>query len=154
MLHNHENHTKGGAMMSFVGSYTHAMDAKKRVFVPSKFRDDLGDEFYITRKFGSYLSIYTADEWEEYVEKISMLPEADAEEFQDFILGAAQKCTPDSNGRIILEDRLIKHAKIEKNIVFVGAGKQIRVWSEEIWNEREQTRDYEKMRDIMRRYGL
>lgn len=140
--------------MSFVGSYTHAMDSKKRVFVPSKFREDLGEEFYITRKFGSYLSIYTSDEWEEYVEKISMLPEADAEEFQDFILGAAQKCTPDSNGRIILEDRLIKHAGIEKNIVFVGAGKQIRVWAEEVWNEREQNRDYEKMRDIMRRYGL
>ena len=140
--------------MSFVGSYTHAMDSKKRVFVPSKFRDDLGDEFYITRKFGSYLSIYTAEEWEEYVEKISMLPEADAEEFQDFILGAAQKCTPDANGRIILEDRLIKHAQIEKNIVFVGAGKQIRVWAEDVWNEREKNRDYEKMRDIMRRYGL
>ena len=141
-------------MMSFVGSYTHAMDAKKRVFVPSKFREDLGEEFYITRKFGSYLSIYTSEEWEEYVEKISMLPEADAEEFQDFILGAAQKCTPDSNGRIILDDRLIKHAGIEKNIVFVGAGKQIRVWAEEAWNEREQNRDYDKMRDIMRRYGL
>lgn len=140
--------------MSFVGSYTHAMDAKKRVFVPSKFREDLGEEFYITRKFGSYLSIYTSEEWEEYVEKISMLPEADAEEFQDFILGAAQKCTPDSNGRIILDDRLIKHAGIEKNIVFVGAGKQIRVWAEEAWNEREQNRDYDKMRDIMRRYGL
>ena len=37
--------------MSFVGSYTHSMDAKKRVFIPSKFRDDLGEEFYITRKF-------------------------------------------------------------------------------------------------------
>lgn len=140
--------------MSFVGSYTHSLDAKKRVFVPSKFRDDLGEEFYITRKFDSYLSIYTASDWEAYVEKISELPEADAEEFQDFILGAAQKCVPDASGRIILEDRLIKHAKIEKNIVFVGAGKQIRLWAEELWNERESGRDYEKMREIMRKYGL
>ena len=140
--------------MSFVGSYTHSLDAKKRVFIPSKFRDDLGDEFYITRKFKPYLSIYTAEDWEIYVDKISKLPEADAEEFQDFILGAAQKCVPDANGRIILEDRLLKHAKIDKNIVFVGSGKQIRIWSEEVWNEREQTRDYEKMRDIMSKYGL
>ena len=140
--------------MSFVGSYTHSLDAKKRVFVPSKYRDDLGEEFYITRKFDTYLSIYTASDWEAYVEKISELPEADAEEFQDFILGAAQKCVPDASGRIILEDRLIKHAKIEKNIVFVGAGKQIRIWAEELWNERESGRDYEKMREIMRKYGL
>ena len=140
--------------MSFVGSYSHSMDAKKRVFIPSKFRDDLGDEFYISRKFDAYLSIYTAEDWEAYVDKISKLPEADAEEFQDFILGAAQKCTPDANGRIILDDRLLRHAKITKNIVFVGAGKQIRVWSEELWSEREATRDFAKMREVLKEYGL
>lgn len=140
--------------MSFVGSYSHSLDTKKRVFIPAKFREDLGSEFYITRKFDAYLSIYTAEDWESYVDKISKLPEADADEFQDFILGAAQKCVPDSNGRIILDEKLLKHAKIEKNLVFVGSGKQIRVWAEEIWNEREQNRDYEKMREIMRQYGL
>ena len=140
--------------MSFVGSYTHTLDSKKRVFIPAKFRDDLGEEFYITRKFDTYLSIYTAEDWEAYVEKISKLPEADADEFQDFILGAAQKCVPDASGRIILDDRLLKHAKIDKSLVFVGAGKQIRVWSETTWNEREQNRNYDKMRDIMRQYGL
>ena len=140
--------------MSFVGSYTHTMDSKKRVFIPSKFRDDLGEEFYITRKFDAYLSIYTAEDWEAYVEKISKLPEADAEEFQDFILGAAQKCIPDASGRIVLDERLMRHAKIEKNIVFVGSGKQIRIFAEDIWNERESRRDYEKMRHIMRQYGL
>ena len=140
--------------MSFVGSYTHTIDSKKRVFIPSKFREDLGDEFYITRKFAAYLSIYTAEDWEAYADKISKLPEADADILQDFLLGAAQKCTPDANGRIILDDRLLKHAKITKNIVFVGTGKQIRVWAEELWNEREQNRNYDKMREIMRQYGL
>ena len=69
--------------MSFVGSYTHSLDAKKRVFVPAKFRDELGDEFYITRKFDPYLSVYTAQDWDEYVSVISALPEADAAELQD-----------------------------------------------------------------------
>ena len=140
--------------MSFVGSFKHSLDAKKRVFIPSKFRDDLGDEFYITRKFDTYLSIYTADDWAAYVEKIERLPESEAVEIQDFLLGAAQKCVPDASGRIILDDRLLKHAKIEKNIAFVGSGRQIRVWAEEIWNEREQNRNYDKMREIMRQYGL
>ena len=140
--------------MSFVGSYTHSLDAKKRVFIPSKFREELGDVFYITRKFDTYLSVYTADEWDAFVDKIERLPESDAEEIQDFILGAAQKCVPDASGRIILEDRLLKHAKIDKNVVFVGAGKQIRVWAEDLWNERENTRDFTKMREIMSQYGL
>ena len=140
--------------MSFVGSYTHTMDTKKRVFIPAKFREELGEEFYITRKFAAYLSIYTAEEWEIFVDKISKLPEADAEDIQDFFLGAAQKCTPDANGRIILDEGLLKYAGINKNIVFVGAGRQIRIWSEEKWIEREQNRDYEEMRNKMRSYGL
>jgi len=140
--------------MSFVGSYKHSLDAKKRVFIPSKFREELGDEFYITRKFDTYLSIYTADEWQEYVDKIEKLPESEAVEIQDFLLGAAQKCVPDASGRIILDEQLAKHAGIIKNIMFVGAGRQIRIWAEETWNEREQSRDFAKMREIMRKCGL
>jgi len=140
--------------MSFVGSYKHSLDAKKRVFIPSKFRDDLGDEFYITRKFDAYLSIYTADEWQAYVEKIEKLPESEAVEIQDFLLGAAQKCVPDSSGRIILDEQLAKHAGIVKNIVFVGVGRQIRVWAEENWTARESSRNLEQMREKMMQYGL
>ena len=140
--------------MSFVGSHVHSLDAKKRVFIPAKFREELGGEFYITRKFEPYLSVYTAAEWAEYVEIISKLPEADAAELQDYLLGAAQKCNPDANGRIILDEKLMKHAKIDKSIVFVGSGKQIKIWAEEVWNERESKRDPNEIREIMRRYGL
>ena len=62
--------------MSFVGSYSHSLDAKNRVFIPSKYRDELGEVFYITRKFDTYLSIYTADNWNAYIEKIEKIPES------------------------------------------------------------------------------
>ena len=140
--------------MSFVGTFTHTLDAKKRVFIPSKFREELGAEFYITRKFDPYLSVYTAKDWEEYVERISSLPEADAAELQDFILGAAQKCVIDASGRIVLEERLMKHAKIDKNILFMGAGKQIKIWAEEVFNERENNRDLGYIRSLMSTYKL
>ena len=53
-----------------------------------------------------------------------------------------------------LDEKLLKHAKIDKNIVFVGSGRQIRIWAEEVWNEREQNRNYDKMREIMSKYSL
>ena len=140
--------------MSCVGSFPHSLDAKKRVFIPAKYREELGAEFYITRKFDPYLSIYTAKDWEEFVNQISSLPESEAAELQEYLLGAAQKCVPDTSGRIIIDDRLLKHAGINKNIVFVGAGRQIRVWAEELWNEREKNRDFEKMREVLRDFGL
>lgn len=140
--------------MSFVGSYNHSLDAKNRVFVPSKFREELGNVFYITRKCDSYLSIYSEEEWATYLEKIERLPESVAAEIQEFILGGAQKCSTDSNGRIIIDERLLKHASIDKNIVFVGVGRQIRIWAEELWNLREQNRDFTKMNSILNEYNL
>jgi MraZ protein len=140
--------------MSFVGSYKHSLDAKNRVFIPSKFREELGEEFYITRKFDVFLSVYTAEDWQLFVEKIEKLPESDAVEIQDFLLGAAQKCVPDASGRIILDDQLLAHAGINKNLVFVGAGKQIRIWSEEVFTERENNRDLNSIREKMRQYNL
>lgn len=140
--------------MQFVGTYNHSIDSKNRVFIPSKFREELGGEFYITRKADPYLSVYTARGWEEYVKKIESLPESEAASLQDFLIGGAQRCTPDSNGRIVLDNRLIQHAGIVKNIVFVGAGNQIRIWSEEKWNEREASLKPENMKEIMRQFGL
>ncbi len=140
--------------MSFVGSFPHSLDAKKRVFIPSKYREELGNEFYITKKFDPYLSVYTAQDWEEYSARISALPEAEAYHLQEYILGSAQKCTPDSSGRIIIDEKLLKHASINKNVVFVGAGKQIKIWAEELWTERENTRDLENIKNLMIKYGL
>ena len=140
--------------MSFVGWYSHTLDAKNRVFIPAKFRDELGDEFYITRKFDKFLSIQTAEAWEAYLKKLEAIPETEAVQVLDFILGAAQKCVPDSSGRIVLDEKLIKHAKINKSIVFVGNGNQIRIWAEELWNEQEENRDLEAIRATMKLYGL
>ncbi len=141
--------------MLFVGSYHHSLDAKKRIFIPAKFREGLGCEFYICRKFDAYLSVYTAADWEKYVETISALPESDAAELQDYLLGSAQHCVPDASGRIILDDKLLRFAKIDKNVVFVGAGHQVRIWAEEIWDAHEEELDgSDRIRQAMRKYNL
>ena len=140
--------------MSFLGTYTHSLDSKKRVFIPAKYREELGDQFYITRKFDYSLSIYTEEEWAIDLEKLEKLPESIASDVQQFILGGAHKCVPDSNGRIIIEDPLLKFAKITKNITFVGAGKQIKVWAEEIYAEHESKLDLDKLKEILAGHGL
>jgi MraZ protein len=140
--------------MSLVGWYSHSLDAKNRVFIPAKFREELGDEFYITRKFDKFLSVLTSAAWEEFMKKLDAIPETEAVQVLDFILGSAQKCVPDASGRIILDEKLIKHADIKKNIVFVGNGRQIRIWSEEHWIEQEEHRDENAILATMKKYGL
>jgi len=140
--------------MSFVGSHTHSLDAKKRVFVPAKYRVDLGDEFYITRKIDNCLAIYTADDWDVYVDKISKLPDSKARKLKEFVLSFAQKCTPDASGRIIIDDALLKYADIKKNVVFAGNGQVINIWAEEAWVKRQSGFDPEEILSIMSEFEL
>ena len=140
--------------MSFVGSYTHSLDPKKRVFIPAKFREELGNEFYITRKTEPFLSVYKAADWEKFVETLCSLPETESEDLIDYLLGAAQKCVPDASGRIILDDMLMEHAQIEKNVVFTGAGNKIKIWAEEVWKERESKHNKLAIKELLQKNGL
>ena len=139
---------------SCVGTFTHTIDKKNRVFIPSKIREVLGDNFYITRKPKGYLTIYSEEGWSQYVEKIQNLPESVAAPLQDFLIGGAQRCTTDSSGRIVLENRLVEHAKLTKNVVFVGHGNQVRVWSEENWMVRESEIDLQTLNAMMENFNL
>ena len=58
----------------FIGEYNHNIDSKGRVILPAKFRDILGDCFYITKGNDGCLFVYTTEGWEKLQEKLSKLP--------------------------------------------------------------------------------
>ena len=69
-------------------------------------------------------------------------------------MSLAQKCQPDASGRILLDDCLLQHAKVNKNVVFVGAGHVMNIWAEELWSAREASRDLESIRSLLQQFGL
>lgn len=140
--------------MAFLGSSNYSLDAKNRVFVPAKYREDLGNVFYITRNLEACLTIYTENEWNAFLESLDKLPNTTGAVAKEYFMSAAQKCQPDASGRILLEDTLVGHAKINKNVVFVGAGRLINVWSEELWSAREANRDMDSIRSLLQQFGL
>ena len=58
----------------FMGEYSHTIDTKGRLIIPSKFRTQLGEEFVITKGLDGCLSIYPMDEWITFEEKLKALP--------------------------------------------------------------------------------
>lgn len=140
--------------MAFFSSYTYSLDTKKRILVPNKFRDELGDTFYVTRGLEKCLVVYTEEEWNLFLAKLKGIPSTTSEVAMEYFMSAAQKCTPDASGRILLEDKLINYAKIGKNAVFVGAGNIIKIWSEELWIEREANRDCDAIFRLLQQHGL
>ena len=141
--------------MPFVGEYTHTLDAKNRIFIPTKLRDDLGDHFYITRKMNkSCLAVYSTVEMDRICEQIAQFPDSEVSEIKEFLFSKTIYVTPDSNGRVVLPPNILEYAKIDRNAVIVGAGNHLQIWSDILWAEEEQKRDMISLRAKLASLGL
>lgn len=119
----------------FIGEYNHSFDEKSRVTMPVKFRETLGDVFYITKGFDSCLFVFSADEWEKFTIKLenNKLKNKDGRRVQRFFLASANECTLDKQGRIIISTPLKDHAEIVKDMVIVGVSNRLEIWSKDNW---------------------
>lgn len=118
-------------MKSFYGRYSHTIDPKGRLIVPSKYRDTLGEAFVVTCGLDNCLVGYDMEDWEAYADKIKALPTTNekARRFTRFTLGNANVCEVDKQGRILLPPHLRDYAGLEKEVVFVGVGQRIEIWN-------------------------
>ena len=101
----------------FMGEFHHNIDDKARLVMPSKFREELGDSFVITRGLEGCLFVYSKDEWQTLVDKLKRLPftKKDARAFLRFFLSGAQECSFDKQGRIAVPSPLVNYANLKKS---------------------------------------
>ena len=140
----------------FMGEYNHTVDAKGRLIVPSKFREQLGDEFVVTKGLDGCLFVYENTEWKALEEKLHALPltNANARKFSRFFLAGATTCEVDKQGRILLPAVLREFAKIDKDAVLVGVGRRIEIWSRDNWNQSNTYDDMEEIAENMEGLGI
>ena len=94
----------------FLGEYSHTVDSKGRVFIPAKYRDELGTKFVITKGTDKCLSVYPMEYWNAYVAKIEALPTAQAAKIRRFVFAQACDVEQDSQGRALLSQSLRDYA--------------------------------------------
>ena len=123
---------KWGTVM-FIGEYHHNIDEKGRLIMPSKFRNDLGETFVITRGIDSCLFVYPKDSWNNITSKLNELSftKKDVRSFQRFFLSAATICEFDKQGRINVTSPLADYADLTKECVIIGVNDRIEIWSKE-----------------------
>ena len=121
----------------FMGEYNHTVDTKGRLIVPSKFREQLGDEFVVTKGLDGCLFVYSKSEWENIEEKFRNVPltTKDARKFARFFFAGAASCEVDKQGRILLPVVLREYAGIEKDVVSVGVFNRVEIWDKDKWQE-------------------
>ena len=142
----------------FIGMYEHQLDAKNRMIVPSKLRDELGDKVVFTKGIDNCLYLYPMDEWEKFMEKLSKLPVSDpkARRFVRNFTSNAEECDLDKQGRVTIPKILRSKVGIEKELTTVGCMDKIEVWSREVYQEAEDeiTMNDEDIAEGMTVYGI
>ncbi len=114
-----------------MGEYQHNMDLKGRVTVPSKFREDLGDKFYVSKGLDGCLFVLSSEQWERLVEKVSAIPMAQGKAIQRYFFSGAAEVEP---GRILIPQNLRDHAGLEKDVTVIGAATRAEIWDTARWN--------------------
>jgi MraZ protein len=121
----------------FFGQYSHSLDSKKRLTIPSRFRDDLKDGAYVVEGLDSNLMVFTSAVFEKIYQRISALTLTD-ESVRDLrrkFFGNAGYLEIDNAGRILIPDYLRDIAGIQNEAVVTGAGSYFEIWSPEAWSQ-------------------
>ena len=140
----------------FMGEYNHSVDAKGRLIVPAKFREQLGDEFVVTKGLDGCLFVYPQEEWKHIEDKFREVPltTKDARKFSRFFFAGAATCEVDKQGRILIPGVLREFAGLEKDVVLVGVLSRIEIWSKAKWEESNTYDDMDEIAEHMADLGL
>ena len=124
----------------FLGEYTHTIDDKGRLTIPSKFRGELASGLIVTRGFDRNLMVYPLSGWQDMAEDIISRPLGDESmrTFRRRVFSGAVDLTPDKQGRIVVPNYLREFARIDGEVIVAGMYNYIEVWSVENWKSLQQ----------------
>ena len=126
---------KGDAAVT--GEYFHSLDAKGRLAVPSRLRDELGSVFYVTLSMDRCLSAYSSESWQNFSDKVDAMPFVKQRKMRPvFAFGA--RCEVDSAGRILLPQNLREYAGLKKDVTVVGCNNHAELWDSETWQQQHE----------------
>ena len=132
-----------------IGEYTHSLDIKKRLALPSKFRKELGRKVVVTRGLDNCLFVYSLKEWEKISRKLGELSigQADTRGFNRFMLSGAVESEVDGAGRILIPEFLKDFADLKGEVIVAGMQSRVELWNAPSWSAYK--RRIEKQADAM-----
>lgn len=120
------------------GVYDHTLDAKGRLSIPVRLREELGDVFYLTLSMDKCLCAYSADNWKAFSEKIDAMPYVDQRRMRPLFAYAA-RCELDAQGRILIPQNLRDYAALKKDVTVVGCNNHAEFWDSANWKNVYET---------------
>ena len=121
----------------FLGEYSHSLDEKGRVVMPSKFRTGLAGGCVVTKGQERCVYVFPMDRWEEESSKVLKLPRTDrrARNFSRSFFASASDQALDRQGRVQIPESLRRYAGLGKDLTVAGIADRIEIWDTETWNQ-------------------
>ncbi len=142
----------------FLGEYKHSVDNKNRLRIPPKFKKDLNCGLVLIKGNDSCLFIVTKNQFDSILEKVNNLPMFDTKLQMPLrlLFSSAIEIEEDNQGRFLLPTNLKNYAKINKEVVFIGVGNRIELWSSERWQEYcdGSKNNFEEILSSLGEYGI
>ena len=132
-----------------IGEYQHNIDPKGRVIVPAKFREDLGELFYVTKGLDGCLFVLSPGEWQRLQEKIMAMPISKARGLQRFFFSGAAEVEPDKQGRVLIPQQLRDYAQITRDVTVIGASTRAEIWDSARWTAFNSTLTEDSIAEAM-----
>ena len=133
------------------GGFDHKIDKKGRVFIPSAFREELGESFIICR--GIYgkrcLCAYSKEQWDVLVEKIGTLPSAKSSTVKRFLYDGAFNVEFDTQGRILVPPSLREYAEFDTEVHIIGMDTNLEIWDSSVWQVENESNTLESISAVM-----
>ncbi len=123
-----------------IGEYRYRVGLKNRIALPKKLREDLGSRVVAMRGYEGSILVVSQRGWSKLVEEVlnGPLTNSQIRDTARFLMGGAHEIELDAQGRFVLPPSLIEHAGITVGgeVVFVGLGRWVEIWSAPRWIER------------------
>ena len=137
------------------GRFEHTIDAKNRMFIPAKYKETLESSFKLTfNGLEKCIMVYSNREWEKYEESLTTLPPL---QFADYIREVYSNTVDvqiDSQGRVVIPQFLKEQVEIEKNVIIVGVGNHIEIWSKDVFEAKRKNINMDEIKRAMIGMGL
>jgi MraZ protein len=123
--------------MLLTGTYPRTLDEKKRLAIPRRLREQLGDPetLYVTPGPDQSLWLYTQASLEQLAEKLDQAPATDAEArvFRRLYFAQTEAVDVDRSGRILAPDRLVQFAGLQHEVILIGVRDHLELWDAGKW---------------------
>ena len=119
----------------FLGEYQHSLDAKGRVILPARFRDQLGEHAYVTSEQDGCLALWTPEEFEVKAAEVKERARRGQRDVARVFFSGTVEASPDRQGRIAIPPGLREFAGLEREVVVVGLHDHVEIWDAGAWRE-------------------